>query len=58
MYSHQLEQLARQRTDELQHQVGASRARVAHRQPRSAIRNRIGWTLIAIGLRIAASGNE
>jgi hypothetical protein len=57
MYSHQLEQLARQRTAELQRQAGGSRARVSRRLPGNTIRNRTGWTLISIGLRIAESGN-
>jgi hypothetical protein len=58
MYSHQIEQLARQRTGELRRTAAGRRARVAHRLPGAGIRNRTGWTLIAIGLRLAESGHR
>ncbi len=57
MISRQLEQLARQRTDEL-----CSMAR--HVRPAAAserkhpIRTQTGWALVAIGLRLAASGGR
>jgi hypothetical protein len=58
MYSLQIEQLARQRTGELRRTAAGRRARVAHRLPGADIRNRTGWTLIAIGLRLAESGHR
>lgn len=58
MYSHQLEQIARLRTGELRRTAGTSRVHVVHRTPRNTFRNRTGWTMIAIGLRIAGSGSD
>lgn len=54
MYSRQLEQLARQRTSEL----NASRARrtVPAEPQRQQIKTRAGWALVQIGLRLAADG--
>jgi hypothetical protein len=48
-------QIARQRTDEVR-QLAATDARGAGvvRPPRPSIRNRAGWTLVHIGLRLAA----
>jgi hypothetical protein len=48
-------QIAHQRTDEMR-QVAAADARGAavHRAPRPSIRNRAGWTLVHLGLRLAA----
>ena len=48
-------QIARQRTDEVR-QLAAMDARGAGavRPPRPSIRNRAGWTLVHIGLRLAA----
>ena len=71
MYSRQLEQLARQRPDELRattHRARqARRTRTAASQaasptarhvPRRPIRSQTGWALVALGLRIAESGNR
>ncbi|HXP20899.1 MAG TPA: hypothetical protein VN840_14750 [Streptosporangiaceae bacterium] len=58
MHSHQIEQLARQRTEELRRIAGPGRAHVGQRGPGNTIRNRAGWTLVAIGLRIAGSRGQ
>jgi hypothetical protein len=55
MYSHQIEQLARQRTDELRRSAGRHHRRASLPSPAGSIRNRAGWTLVAIGLRLAES---
>ncbi len=54
MYSRQVEQLARQRSSELAtHPAGLTGP------PRSGtIRTQAGWTIVAIGLRIAESGSR
>ena len=65
MYSRQLEQLAGQRQSELRamrHRTArataeASRADGGH-EPRKPIRTQTGWALVALGLKIAASGNR
>ena len=68
MYSRQLEQLARQRPDELratthrarrtrQTRTAASPAATRH-EPRMPIRSQTGWALVALGLRIAESGRR
>ncbi len=65
MYSRQLEQLARQRPDELRAtthrtrrtRAAASPAATSH-QPRKPIRSQTGWALVALGLRIAESGRR
>ena len=60
MYSRQLEQIASQRTTELR----AARAATASPAPatparqRKPIRTRTGWALVAVGLRLAASGSR
>ncbi|HET9895528.1 MAG TPA: hypothetical protein VFQ44_11420 [Streptosporangiaceae bacterium] len=53
MFSRQYEQLARQRTTER-----TSRATVAGPPRNSVIRHNAGWALVAIGLRIAESGDR
>jgi hypothetical protein len=46
-------QIAHQRTDELRQSAAADlRAAAAPRAPRPSIRNRAGWTLVHIGLRL------
>jgi hypothetical protein len=55
MYSHQLEELARQRISEMRRMAHAGRARAARSDQGRKIRYRAGWTLVAIGLRIAES---
>ncbi len=54
MHSRQYEQLARQRTTELT----ASRAGMASPPRHSTIRSNAGWAIVAIGLRIAQSGDR
>ncbi|HMH89634.1 MAG TPA: hypothetical protein VK586_00985 [Streptosporangiaceae bacterium] len=55
MHPDLLGQIARQRTDEVR-QFAAAEARAAAvaRPTRSSIRNRAGWTLVHIGLRLAS----
>jgi hypothetical protein len=50
-----IDQIARDRTHEAR-QLAAEGARAAAvvRPPRPSIRNRAGWTLVHIGLRLAA----
>jgi hypothetical protein len=48
-------QIARQRTDEVRQSATAeARAAAAAHPPRPSIRNRAGWTLVHIGLRLAS----
>jgi hypothetical protein len=48
-------QIAHQRTDELRQAAAAdARGAAVPRPPRPSIRNRAGWTLVHIGLRIAS----
>ena len=55
MHPELIGQIARQRTHEVR-QLAAMDARSASvvRPPRPSIRNRAGWTLVHIGLRLAA----
>jgi hypothetical protein len=62
MYSHQHEELARQRIAEMRREARADRGRRARRQAAESrvagkIRVRAGWTLVAIGLRMAESSS-
>jgi hypothetical protein len=58
MYSRQLEQLARRRQGELRETARTGRPGTARRPARRLIRNQTGWALVALGLRIAASGGR
>jgi hypothetical protein len=59
MYSRQLEQLARRRQSELSQAARTGRRQAeARRAARPPIRSQTGWALVAIGLRIAASGGR
>ena len=55
MHPELIGQIAHQRTDE-RRQLAAAEARGASvvRPPSPSIRNRAGWTLVHIGLRLAA----
>jgi hypothetical protein len=55
MHPEVLGQIAQQRTDDFR-QSAADNARgaAASRLPHPSIRNRAGWTLVHIGLRLAA----
>lgn len=64
MYSRQLEQLAHLRHSEqlrhgeLRQKASTGRRVAARRAARQPIRSQTGWALIALGLRIAASGGR
>jgi hypothetical protein len=48
-------QIAHQRTDELRQSAAEdARGAAVRRPPRPSIRNRAGWTLVHIGLRLAS----
>jgi hypothetical protein len=55
MHPNLIGQLAQQRTDEMRQDAAAdARGEAAARPARASIRNRAGWTLVHIGLRLAA----
>jgi hypothetical protein len=58
MHPQSIEQIARQRNAEVRRM--ADSGRLCHDYPgrRSPIRHRTGWTLVAIGLRIAHDSGE
>ena len=64
MISRQLEQLARERNAERDaqtakvHAARSTAATQASQPAHSGIRSRTGWAIVAIGLRIAESGNR
>jgi hypothetical protein len=58
MYSRQLEQLASRRQSELSQAARTGRQAEARRAARPPIRSQTGWALVALGLRIAASGGR
>ncbi|MFF6991677.1 hypothetical protein [Streptomyces sp. NPDC010273] len=53
MYSHT--QLAQQHIADLHAQADAHRLAAEARPPRSELRTRVGWTLVELGLRLAAA---
>ena len=57
MHSDTMEQIARQRTAEVR-RTAEGYAGPAVRGPRNPIRHRTGWTLVAIGLRIAHDSGD
>jgi hypothetical protein len=57
MYPRQLEELACQRIRQLQSAAESSYP-TGKRAVRRLMRNKIGWTLVAVGLRIAESGSR
>lgn len=52
------EKLTDQRVRELRPGAGVSRPHVAPRGPRNSVRHRAGWTLVTIGLRLAATPDD
>jgi hypothetical protein len=58
MHSRQLEQVARQHAAELSTASAQSRRPSDRRPPARQIKRQTGWALVAIGLRIAESGNR
>jgi hypothetical protein len=58
MYSRQLEQLAHLRHSELRQTARTGRRVAVRRAARRPIRSQTGWALVALGLRIAASGGR
>ena len=57
MNPRQMEQFVSQRTSELRRQAHLGRPHVAPGK-RTSVRRRAGWTLVAIGLRLAASAGR
>ncbi|MFF4708466.1 hypothetical protein ACWC4D_32855 [Streptomyces sp. NPDC001288] len=51
---HTQTQLARHRMTELRRQARAHRLAAEARPPRQELRTRLGWTLVEVGLRLAA----
>ncbi|MER7934960.1 hypothetical protein AB0N99_27765 [Streptomyces sp. NPDC093272] len=51
---HTQTQLARHRMTELHRQARAHRLAAEARPPRQELRTRLGWTLVEVGLRLAA----
>jgi hypothetical protein len=58
MYSRQLEQLARQRPQELKAASRSARQARPARMPSRPLRRHTGWALVSIGLRLAESGSR
>ena len=58
MHSDAIEQIARQHTAEMHQAAEAGHVGKGGRGPRNPIRHRTGWTLIAIGLRIANDSGD
>jgi hypothetical protein len=58
MYPHQMEQLVSQHNEELRTQARRSRRHVPRQAPRNSVRHRAGWTLVAIGLRLAGADHD
>jgi hypothetical protein len=51
-----LVKLANQRTDDIQHEVADTRARRV--EPHDSIRQRTGWALVQVGLRLALPAQQ
>jgi hypothetical protein len=56
MFPRQLDEVARQRMQQPGPQAGLGRAAARGRGESRRIRRHTGWTLVAIGLRLAGSG--
>ncbi len=54
MNQHMLPALARQHSAELREKAAGSRRPYRGRAPRASLRVRTGWTLVDLGLRLAA----
>jgi hypothetical protein len=57
MHPYLMEQLAAQRADELR-RSGGPRPHVTRPGARGSVRHRAGWTLVAVGLRLAAASAD
>lgn len=58
MHTHTLDQLARQRAEEIRRTAASYRPHVGPRSPRNQFRHRAGWTLVAVGLRVAGQSDD
>jgi hypothetical protein len=58
MFTHQIDQLASQHTNELRAQAQRTRLHVMRPVPRNSVRHRAGWTLVEIGLRLAGPSDH
>lgn len=58
MHARMMEQVARQRLDEVRSSARPCTAQVARRTPRNPIRHQAGWALVEIGLRLANDSGE
>jgi hypothetical protein len=60
MHQHSLEELARQHRAELRNQAAHSKKpqRFFADLPRQSVRERTGWTLVDLGLRLVAEHNR
>lgn len=57
MHPQLLDQLAQQHITEMRRSAARRRAAAAPAARRATIRNRAGWTLVQIGLRLASSAD-
>ncbi|HEX5189543.1 MAG TPA: hypothetical protein VFW16_08385 [Streptosporangiaceae bacterium] len=58
MFPSQINQMARQHANELRERPATARPAPRRRGEAGAIRQHTGWTLVQIGLRIAASATR
>jgi hypothetical protein len=58
MYPQQIGELANQRVAELRKTAAGRRTAAVARSPRASIKNRAGWVLIHLGLRLALQPAE
>lgn len=58
MNPYQAEMLNKQHVRELRAGASIGRPHVASHGPRSSVRHRAGWTLVSIGLRLAATPDD
>ena len=58
MNPYQAEKLNDQRVRELRAGASVSRPHVTAHGPRNSVRHRAGWTLVTIGLRLAATPDD
>jgi hypothetical protein len=58
MYPQQMEQMVSQHIAELRAQAHLARRQVQRPGPRNSVRNRAGWTLVEIGLRLAGGADD
>jgi hypothetical protein len=55
MNSQLLDQLATQRVNDIRREAAACKSTAISREPRETLRERAGWTLIHVGLRLTVS---